>query len=184
MSIKELGMDLIHRYMLLGPYWQLFTYVMTLLFMIVVVQWARRKRIQANRCILIVLLFFYLVTVYVSTVIVRRKMPIAFFQLEPFLSWKRALSGRKYYVLLVIENIIMLMPIGLMTPFIIRKKHYAIKTVAFGFFFSLIIELSQCYFRTGLFEVDDLINNTLGVILGTMFICLCRKIASTQLRFQ
>ncbi len=176
MTIKELGIDLIHRYMLLGPYWQLFTYVITMLFMIGVVQWGQRKRIQASRCVLIVILFFYLITVYVSTVIVRSTMPIAFFRLEPFLSWRRALTGRKYYILIVVENIIMLMPIGVIGPFIMGKNNYIVKTITLGFFFSLFIEFSQYIFKTGLFEVDDLINNTLGVFLCAMFSGQCKKV--------
>lgn len=83
-----------------------------------------------------------------------------------FWSWQQALSGRRYVQYMVIENIIMLMPIGLFLPFIINKRYVALQTILFGAVFSLFIEVSQKVLHVGFFEVDDLLNNIVGVALG------------------
>jgi len=83
-----------------------------------------------------------------------------------FWSWRQALSGRRYVQYMVIENIIMLMPIGFFFPFIINKRYVALQTILFGAVFSLFIEVSQKVLNVGYFEVDDLLNNTIGVVLG------------------
>ena len=63
--------DIFRRYLLLGPYWKLFTYCATIIFMRGMVAWFKRKKMSASKCLLIVLLFFYLLTVYTSTVLAR-----------------------------------------------------------------------------------------------------------------
>ena len=45
-----------------------------------------------------------------------------------------------------------------------------------GFLFSLMIELCQLFLRRGLCELDDLFNNTLGCIIGSLTYTLFRHI--------
>ncbi len=40
------------------------------------------------------------------------------------------------------------------------------KTASVGFLFSVFIEVSQLVLHRGLFELDDMINNTFGCVLG------------------
>lgn len=158
--------DIIRRYLLIGPYWKLFTYIATIFFMRGMVEWFKRKKKSAIKCILIIILFFYLLNIYIFTVLARVQM-LREAKMLPFLwSWKRALSGRKSVQYMVIENMIMLMPIGLFLPFISNRNHIVMRTIACGFLFSLFIEVSQKILRVGYFEIDDLINNTIGVIVG------------------
>ena len=152
--------------MLLGPYWQLFTYLLTMVFMKAMVIWSKRKQMRASRCILIISLFLYLLTVYTSTVMSWNRLLSDEEMLPVFWSWRQALSGKRYVQYMVIENIIMLMPIGLFLPFIINKRYVALQTILFGAVFSLFIEVSQKVLHVGFFEVDDLLNNTIGVALG------------------
>lgn len=158
--------DTLRRYMLLGPYWQLFTYLLTMVFMKVMVIWSKHKQMRVSRCILIIILFLYLLTVYTSTVLSRKRILSEEEMLPVFWSWRQALSGRRYVQYMVIENIIMLMPIGFFLPFIINKRYVALQTILFGAVFSLFIEVSQKVLHVGFFEVDDLLNNTIGVALG------------------
>ena len=111
-------------------------------------------------------LFSYLLTVYISTVLARKRMLSEAEILPALWSWRQVLSGNRYVLYMVIENIIMLMPMGLLLPFIINKRNAMIQTILFGFAFSLFIEVSQKVLNVGYFEVDDLLNNTIGVVLG------------------
>ena len=77
-------------------------------------------------------------------------------------------SGNIYYLLIsFLGNIIMFMPIGFFI-----KKIYNLDTkkiVKIGFLISLSIEIIQIF--TGRqTDIDDLILNTLGVYLGTLFV--------------
>ena len=184
MTISELIADLILRYMLLGAYWQLFTYAITLIFSIILVFWGKRSKITISNCLILILLCLYLSTVYVSAVLARRQMLFPLVSLTPLISWRRALSGDRYGIQMVIENIIMLMPMGFLLPFVFKSKYYVIKTVMSGFLFSLFVESSQYVKKTGLFEVDDLINNTLGVIAGcglaTIIIAIRKRIKADR----
>ena len=92
----------------------------------------------------------------------RRYNPGVEISLKPFKSWLRAFAGNQHAIKMAIENLIMLMPVGFLLPFIDRRKKGHIRAISFGFLFSLFIEIR----KSGLFEVDDLINNTLGVFIG------------------
>lgn len=64
-----------------------------------------------------------------------------------------------------ILNIIFFMPFGFLLPTLWNKFRKFIPTVFAGFIFSLIIEVGQL-FTIRATDVDDLIMNTLGTILG------------------
>ena len=176
MIVIEITTDIIHRYMSIGTEWLLFSYVYTILFAIVLVKSGKKRGMSVNTSLTIILLFFYLSTIFLSTVVVRPRKSHRMMNLYPFWSWMKMISGSSYRRRQVIENILMLMPIGFLIPFIDRSKHYFIKTICFGFVFSLIIEASQYIFKVGLFEIDDLINNTLGVILSGCLATTCKKL--------
>ncbi len=166
MTINELIKDFIWRYMRIDNQWLLLAYMLTLIFAFVIVRYYKKKNLSISRCILLVFLFLYLTTIYMSTVMSRRYNPGVKISLKPFTSWSRAFTGNRYSIKLVIENLIMLMPVGFFLPFIDRRKSGYIRAISVGFLFSLFIEISQYLRKTGLFEVDDLINNTLGVFIG------------------
>ena len=166
MTINELIKDFIWRYMRIDTQWHLLAYMLTLIFAFVLVKYYKKKNLSISRCILLVILFLYLTTIYMSTVMSRRYNPGVKISLKPFNSWRRAFAGNRYAIKMVLENLIMLMPVGFLLLFIDRRKKGYIRAVGVGFLFSLFIEISQYLRKTGLFEVDDLINNTLGVFIG------------------
>jgi len=64
----------------------------------------------------------------------------------------------------IILNIIFFIPFGFLFPIIQPKQSKA--TIAYGFMFSLGIEIMQYITGRGLADIDDLINNTLGAVIG------------------
>jgi glycopeptide antibiotics resistance protein len=62
-------------------------------------------------------------------------------------------------------NVVAFMPLGFLLP-LAFKRFKAIKTFAAAFSFILIAEVLQLVSRRGVFDVDDLILNMLGSIIG------------------
>lgn len=64
-----------------------------------------------------------------------------------------------------IENILLFIPLGFMLPCIWKKYEMLWITALSGITFSLIIELSQLFNRR-ITDIDDLLMNTLGALIG------------------
>jgi glycopeptide antibiotics resistance protein len=73
-----------------------------------------------------------------------------------------------------IENILLFIPFGFMLPLIWRKYEVLWKTALSGLTFSLIIELSQL-FNSRITDLDDLLMNTLGALIGWVIFRLLKE---------
>lgn len=72
-------------------------------------------------------------------------------------------------------NVVLFVPLGFLLPCLWREYDRFVPTLAFGFCFSLAIELSQLLnFR--ITDVDDLIANTLGAVVGLALYWLLRRL--------
>lgn len=78
-------------------------------------------------------------------------------------------------------NVIMFIPFGFMVPLIWQKMRTLPYITVVGFLFSLLIELSQLLSRRGT-DVDDLIMNTLGAVIGYLLHEIWSKV--TKSKFQ
>lgn len=81
----------------------------------------------------------------------------------PFWSYHMILNGNSILLNEVILNILLFIPTGYILSILLRKKSYAIIVC---FLISSGIEIPQLITHRGLFEFDDIINNTLGGYLG------------------
>ena len=68
-------------------------------------------------------------------------------------------------------NIFCFIPLGFFCPLISREYEQVKKAVLIGFGFSFMIELSQLFTLYRATDINDLIANTLGTVIG----CLCFK---------
>ena len=76
------------------------------------------------------------------------------------------------------ENVILFLPAGAL---LLAGTSCAVHTgFLFGGFLSLCVELLQLISRRGIADIDDLLANTLGGLLGAAWYCLIRKIACSQ----
>lgn len=66
----------------------------------------------------------------------------------------------------VIQNVLVFVPVGLLTPCISRRTDRWWKAALWGLALSLTVEIIQLLTHRGFFDVDDLIDNTLGAGLG------------------
>ncbi len=66
----------------------------------------------------------------------------------------------------VAGNLLMLAPLGVFIPLLLPKARTAGRVVGIGFLISLLVESTQLLLRIHIFDVDDILMNTLGVELG------------------
>ena len=67
----------------------------------------------------------------------------------------------------ILGNMAMFIPVGLIWPFCFKQLNTVGKTVLAGAAFTLFIEITQLPFYSRCSDIDDLILNTLGVLVGT-----------------
>lgn len=76
----------------------------------------------------------------------------------------------------VIGNTAMFIPLGIVWPCVYKELNTPVKAIAAGAGFSLLIEILQLPFYDRVSDVDDLILNSFGFILGYLIYLLARAI--------
>lgn len=66
----------------------------------------------------------------------------------------------------IILNFCMFIPFGFWLPLGIKRLRRFWRTYLAGFVFSLLIEYMQLFLRRGIFELDDIMGNTVGAMIG------------------
>ncbi|WP_181646115.1 VanZ family protein [Paenibacillus anseongensis] len=74
--------------------------------------------------------------------------------------------------LLLVYNLVVLSPLGILLPFISRKFQSIKNIFLFSVGFTLLIESYQWVTHRGIFELDDLVHNTIGALSGYLIIKL------------
>ena len=72
------------------------------------------------------------------------------------------------------------MPVGFLLPVVIKAKHKYLITMALSLLLTVFIETLQLITKCGSFEVDDIINNFIGAVIGTMLYALCSKLLKSK----
>ena len=80
----------------------------------------------------------------------------------------------------IIGNVTMFIPVGLVWPFCFRKLDTIKKTVLLGACFPLFIEITQLPFYSRCSDVDDLILNTTGIFLGALIYFGVKRLKSRK----
>lgn len=79
----------------------------------------------------------------------------------------------------LLGNIILFFPLGIFLPFLYRQTNWK-NALVVGFAFSLGFEVLQIVLHKGTFDVDDIILNTLGALLGYCLLKQTWKLISTK----
>lgn len=88
-----------------------------------------------------------------------------FKEIKRFYMYREQL-GWKAVALNLGGNVVGFMPFGFFLPIVSRRGRHWYNTCLLGFFLSFCIEITQLVFKVGSFDVDDLLLNTIGGILG------------------
>ena len=92
---------------------------------------------------------------------------VLFKEINRFWTYRHLLSTEAV-VTNLFGNIFAFSPFGFMIPIVINKKKAFFRAVFATSFFSLVIETSQLIMKVGGFDVDDLLMNTVGGLIGYM----------------
>lgn len=138
------------------------------------------KKLNKTRILIWSVFLIYIVIVLGATLINRAPNSsnnyINTYVFETYMSIWYGYSSFEFRNLIL--NILMFIPFGFMLPLLFKKceKFYITYFLIFGM--SLFIEISQLVSKRGLFEVNDLINNTLGGVIGYGFVMVLLLFAS------
>lgn len=80
-----------------------------------------------------------------------------------------------FNIKVLIYNIIAFGPFGLLFPLVFKKAKFPATVIAAAAF-SLLLELSQGITILGEFDVNDIILNTFGAVLGYLFLLVVRAL--------
>ena len=126
------------------------------------------KQNRKNTICLLVILSLNCAFIFVMTLFNRLQDNYGF-SLIPFESYRAALSENNVEILLQnIINIAMYIPIGFLLPCCFRYFEKARRVLAATIICSVGIELIQWGAKIGYLEVDDVLNNIFGAVLGVL----------------
>ncbi len=110
---------------------------------------------------------------------------ISGYNFQPFWSYKAISDGRYDLVAEILMNALVFVPVGLLIGTQIAQKIQKgwLVAIAVGAGLSVGIETLQFVFKKGFSEVDDVMHNTLGCIIGfglyKVIMCLYKVVGST-----
>ncbi|MBQ6837143.1 MAG: VanZ family protein, partial [Clostridia bacterium] len=152
------------RYLVLGVIVALFITAATL---IIYRFFLKKRSIPIKKVLLWATFFCYIIVVLGATLMMRasfyegRKiMPLFYSYREAWVDFS-AVMWRN-----IILNILMFLPFGFLLPLCHRLFDSFWKTSAATFVFTSLIETVQYFLKLGIFEPDDLLNNTIGAMIG------------------
>ena len=101
--------------------------------------------------------------------------------------YNREKIGTLFFLINLVGNVVVFMPFGFLVQVMYREQrkdvvyrgHYfrsMLFVLLLGFLFSLVIEFIQLVTKVGCFDVDDLLLNTSGILLGYIIYYISKKL--------
>ena len=135
-----------------------------------------KKNIEIKKLILYGISIGYIIVVLGAT-FMNRGQVYKTINLNLFSSYKEAYNLMKLSLFRnLILNMLLFVPFGFLLPFYSDKLKKMYKVVLIGFGFTLLIEIFQYVSNFGIFEIDDIFDNTIGVIIGYSIFMIYTKI--------
>ena len=125
------------------------------------------------RTLLYAISAFYLLSVLYFTFLRGERADLASISIKPPFYILKAITTGKYRAVTnrSVLNLLLFVPFGYLLPQWLELSDKTIrwwKIMLAGFFTSLLIEVGQLMLRRGAFELDDLVKNTMGAVVGWM----------------
>lgn len=86
-------------------------------------------------------------------------------------TWGNTAIAHAYFI----ENILMFIPFGVLMPILFKKMQKIHLCVIVSFFCSLGIEIAQLITQRGFCQLDDIVTNTIGALIGWLIWKFGRK---------
>ena len=146
-----------------------------------------KNHMQTNikKVIIFCILFCYIVIVIGATIFIRPGV-YEHANLNLFSSYIEAWNNySKSYWRNIILNILMFVPFGFLLPLFSDRFKKFYWTLSLGFLFTFGIEATQYITKRGIFEVDDIMNNWIGAIIGySLVMFLLTSISKEKTKFK
>lgn len=84
--------------------------------------------------------------------------------------------GTFYVMLNLLGNVFCFVPFGFVLPIISRQQRSLWRIAFLSFLSSLLVELIQLVSKVGSCDVDDMILNTLGGVIGYLLFWICHRL--------
>lgn len=117
----------------------------------------------------------YVFLIFCSTVIYRSVGEIRQYDFHPFWSYQAIQDGREELLAENIMNVVVFIPVGLLLGIAFKQVTWW-KALLIGCSISVIIESLQFFLMRGFSELDDVMHNTLGCLIGFGFMIILRII--------
>lgn len=125
-----------------------------------------RKRLHISQALGIVGFVICICFLYATTLFTRSPSGIRQFRCLLGVDWKLFMAGVQSEIDQVTLNIILFFPFGFLWN-IIRKNRSSIwEIVLIGAALSLSVETMQYFSTRGVFDIEDLITNVMGMVIG------------------
>lgn len=109
-----------------------------------------------------ILLFIYIEVLVQTAFLSRESGSRKGIDFSLFETWGQTSVAHAYFI----ENIIMLIPFGILAPIVLKQMRKIRLCVLTGFLISCGIEISQLITQRGYCQLDDVVTNTAGTIIG------------------
>ena len=132
--------------------------------------YGKKRGVQASALIFFVV---YGILMICITVIYRRQFHQSHINLMPFWSYTAIMNGKEELIKQIIMNVLAFVPIGASLALGLKKAVWW-QVVLAGCMVSVCVELLQFFYKKGLCEIDDVIHNSIGCLLGYVIFSLVR----------
>lgn len=100
-----------------------------------------------------------------------------------FIIWSSPWNNRGMYEFIeAVGNILMFVPLGMILRKYLKCNYWILSIIAIST--SLVIEYMQYYLLIGTFEIDDIINNTWGALLGANIVYALKCVKERRLKLR
>ena len=112
----------------------------------------------------------YIFLLFCSTVIFRPTGDTRQYDFHPFWSYNAIQEGREDLLAENIMNVVVFIPVGLILGLLLKDKKAWLISLIIGCGISVTIEALQFFLMRGFSEVDDVMHNTLGCVIGFLMV--------------
>ena len=147
------------------PYWNLKLPILFFILSVPVFLLLKKSKYKFSQKIIAIILYFYSFNVVVSTLLMRTPQQTRIYNLIPLSSF---FMPQDSSIAEFVFNMALFLPLGVLIPCLLKRKNKEKTTMLIGFSSSMLIEIIQLIRKLGELETDDIIANTLGVLIGIL----------------
>ena len=124
----------------------------------------RERKLGTDHAVAMFMLLIYMTSLIYIVLMSRETGQYSGVNTELWSSWGRTTTTRAYFI----ENILLFVPMGLLMPAAFRSFRNPLICITSVCLFSCFIETVQYIFGLGVAEIDDVITNTAGGVIGLL----------------